>query len=190
MALKAADGRQKRQAGQARLHRESGRAVTGEASKSALGSHLAEEFRNAFQQPFHGKWLADVVVNAKHFCIRLVPAPFVGRHHDDPQGVVVAPTESLEHEKSAAFGHHHIEHHQIGLFPFGECHTLIAIAGNQYRVPFGLEDRPHRLDDFSIVVDEENSFFRCGSGRLAGGGGLGTGRFFGAFCWGHLECLR
>ena len=69
-----------------------------------------------------------------------------------------SPAQPLQHQEAAAFGHHHVQDDQVRVLAFGQGQALIPIARDNDLVPLGFQGVPHRLDDFRIVVHQQNPF--------------------------------
>src|SRR6476661_6935750 len=67
---------------------------------------LSQEPLDSVHELVHGEGLADVVINAEHFGVGLVPRAFVGGDHDHANGNSARATELFEDEEAGALGHH------------------------------------------------------------------------------------
>src|SRR5262245_52430433 len=87
----------------------------------------------------HREGLADIVIDAEHFGVSLVPRAFVGGDHDHAHWYGPRATELFQDEKAAPLGHHHVEDDEIRIFSLGHRQALIAIASDKNLVALGLQ---------------------------------------------------
>ena len=57
----------------------------------------------------------------------------------------------FQHEEPTPLGHHHIENQQIGVFAFGHCQALIAVAGLYFTL-FQRDGKRFRMISWMYVV--------------------------------------
>ena len=67
-------------------------------------------------------------------------------------------------KKAAPLGHHHVEDHQVGVFPLGHRQALVAVPGDEDLEARRLQGDPHRFDDLAVVVDQQDAFPGLGGG--------------------------
>src|SRR5690606_12571127 len=68
---------------------------------------------------------------------------------------------------ATSLGHHHVEDHQVGIVALGYGQTLVTIASHHHAIASRFKGESHCLDDFGIVVDEQNAFGGQRGGRVA-----------------------
>ena len=89
-----------------------------------------------------------------------MPRTLVPGDHNDVRLAVLglAGLDLFQHQKTAALGQHHVQHHQVGQVLLGQFHSPIAVVRSVHDRPRRFEGGLHADENVVVVIDQQNSF--------------------------------